>query len=548
MHQKIFPKYVVVTGGVISGLGKGTVTASLGRLLKSYGFNVTAVKIDPYINIDAGTMRPTEHGEVWVTEDGGETDQDLGIYERFLDIELGKEHNITTGQVYLKVIQDERNLKFDGRCVEVIPHIPQEIKKRLHKVAKDTKADFVLIEIGGTVGDYQNVLFLESTREMKLEGDPILFVHVAYLPIPEKLGEMKTKPAQRSVRDLNEVGIQPDIIICRSERMLDKPRLEKISLFCNVLADDVISDPDVEYPYELPLIFEQQSLTEKILKKFGLESEKRDLAEWRNYIDIIKGLSQDVKIGIIGKYFDIGDFTLSDSYISVIEAVKHACWNNNVKPNLHWIDSKKYEKEQKRLEELRNFDAVIIPGGFGSSGVEGKIAAIKFARENKIPFLGLCYGFQLAVIEYARDVCGMENANSTEIDQNTKFPVIDILPEQKRLLEEEKYGATMRLGAYPAVLNKGSLACSLYGKERVSERHRHRYEVNPDYITNLEKGGLVFSGKSPDRKLMEFLELNNHPYFLATQAHPEFKSRPMKPSPLFDGLIKAALNNSKNHQ
>jgi len=541
MHPQISPKYVVITGGVISGLGKGTVTASIGKLLKLQGFNVTAIKIDPYINIDAGTMRPTEHGEVWVTDDGGETDQDLGIYERFLDIDMGKGHNITTGQVYLKVIQDERNLKFEGKCVEVIPHIPREIKRRIHNVAKDTKADFVLIEIGGTVGDYQNVLFLESTREMKLEGEQIVFVHVAYLPIPEKIGEMKTKPAQRSVRDLNEVGIQPDIIICRSEKILDKPRLEKISLFCNVKIEDVIGDPDVEYAYELPLIFEQQDLTEKILKKFSMEKKKENLGGWRDYIQKIKGLKKELEIGIIGKYFDTGDFTLSDSYISVIEAVKHACWNNDVKPNVTWVDSKRYEKDLKTVEELKNFDAIIIPGGFGSSGVEGKISAIKFAREQNMPFLGLCYGMQLAVIEFARNVCGMEGANSTEIDPATKYPVIDILPEQKKLLKDKKYGATMRLGAYPAILKKETRVHDLYGTDKISERHRHRYEVNPKYIETLEKKGLVFSGQSPDRRLMEFLELPNHKAFFATQGHPEFKSRPMKPAPLFDGLVKAAL-------
>ncbi len=541
MHQKISAKYIVITGGVISGLGKGTVTASIGRLLKSQGFNVTAVKIDPYINIDAGTMRPTEHGEVWVTDDGGETDQDLGTYERFLDIDLGKEHNITTGQVYLKVIQEERNLKFDGRCVEVIPHIPQEVKRRLNKIARDTKADFVLIEIGGTVGDYQNVLFLESAREMKLEGEQVLFVHVAYLPIPEKLGEMKTKPAQRSVRDLNEVGIQPDIIICRSERILDRPRLEKISLFCNVKPEDVISDPDIEYSYELPLIFEQQNLTEKILKKFGIEKKKENLEEWKNYIQKIRELKKEVKIGIIGKYFDIGDFTLSDSYISVIEAVKHACWNNNAKPDIIWIDSKKYEKEPKKLEELKNFNAIIVPGGFGSSGVEGKIAAIRYARENNIPFLGLCYGMQLAVIEFARNVCGMKGANSTEIDEKTKYPVIDILPEQKKLLKEKRYGATMRLGGHNVEIKKGTKAFKIFGRETIRRRFRHRYEVNPKYIKRLEDGGLVFSGRAPKRQIMQIMELPNHPFFMVVQFHPEFSSRPLNPEPLFDGLIKAGL-------
>lgn len=542
MNQK-FPdtKYIFVTGGVISGLGKGTITASVAYLLKSQGFSVSVIKIDPYINVDAGTMRPTEHGETWVTDDGGETDQDLGTYERFLDIDLGKEHNITTGKVYSTVIQKERNLEYDGKCVQVMPHIPLEAKRRIKEIAEKTKADFILVEIGGTVGDYENVLFLETGKDMKLKGEKVLFLHVAFLPIPEKLGEMKTKPAQRSVRDLNAVGIQPDFLVCRAKNPLDEVRKEKMSVFCNVRREDIISSPDADSIYEVPLILEEQNFTERILQKFDIEKKDGDLSELREFIKKIKSLKTGVKIGIIGKYFDIGDYTLADSYISVIESIKLACWNNNVRPDIRWIDSKDFEKDGKNVDVLKKVDAIIIPGGFGSSGIEGKIAAIKFARENNIPFLGLCYGLQLAVIEFARNVCNLKDANSTEINPNTKNPVIDVLPEQKELLRKRQYGASMRLGAYPAVLKENTKVFQLYGKKEISERHRHRYEVNPEFIEILEKNGLVFSGRSPDRKLMEFIELPKHPYFLATQSHPEFKSRLFKPAPLFDGLIKAAL-------
>lgn len=535
-------KFIVVTGGVLSGVGKGTVTASIGRLIKNQGYSVTAVKIDPYINIDAGTMRPTEHGEVFVTEDGGETDQDLGTYERFLDVDLLKEQNITTGQVYETVIHKERNLEYNGKCVEVIPHIPMEVKKRIKTVCEKQKAEFCLVEVGGTIGDYQNVLFLEALREMRLEGEGVIFVHVGYLPIPISLGEMKTKPMQRSVRDLNSIGIQPDFLVTRSSKPLDDVRKEKLSLFCNVKPDDVISCPDVKYIYEVPPLFDRQTFCSKILAKFGMKYRQGTMKEWDSMIKRIGDLTKEVKIGIIGKYFDIGNFTLEDSYISVIEAIKHACWSNDVRPKIEWVDSKQFEKDPKTLSKLREFDGIIIPGGFGSSGVEGKIDAIGYARKNNIPFLGLCYGMQLAVIEFARNVCGLEGANSTEINKNTKHPVIDILPEQKKIIEEGRYGATMRLGAYKAKLMKDTKVYSLYKKDEVSERHRHRYEVNPDYIEKLEKKGLVFPGRSPNGVLMEFIELPEHPYFVATQAHPEFKSRPGKPAPLFDGLIKACLS------
>jgi len=533
--------YIFVTGGVLSGLGKGITTSSIGKVLQSKGFTVTAIKIDPYINIDAGTLRPTEHGEVWVTDDGGEIDQDLGHYERFLDVDISKGHNITTGQVYQTVVEKERKGEYLGKTVEVIPHIPDEIKRRIKNVAKKTNSDFVLIEIGGTVGDYQNVLFLEAAREMRLEGEKVLFVHVGYLPVLSYLGEMKTKPMQHSVKEIRTIGIQPDFIICRSDYPADEVRKNKIALFCNVKKDDIISNPNVENVYELPLIFEEQKLGKKILKKLDIEAKKSDLKSWSKFIGNTKNLKKIVKIGIVGKYFDIGKYKLPDSYVSVIEAIKHAAWHNNVKPEIEWIDSKIFEKNPKKVSMLKKMDGIIVPGGFGTSGVEGKIAAIKYVRENKIPYLGLCYGMQLAVVEFARNVCNLEKANTTENDPKTPHPVIDFIPEQIKLIRESRYGATMRLGAYPAILKKGSLIKKLYGKDKISERHRHRYEVNPKYIDILEKNGLVFSGRSPDGVLMEFMELSGHPFFVGTQAHPCFKSRPMKPSPMFDGLIKVCI-------
>ncbi len=535
-------KYIVVTGGVLSGLGKGIVTASIGNILKSQGFNVTPIKIDPYINIDAGTMRPTEHGEVWVTHDGGETDMDLGNYERFMDIEVGKDNSITTGQVYLTVIQKERNLEYGGGNVEVIPHIPEEVIRRIKTVSKKDKAEFVLIEIGGTVGDYQSVLFLEAAKQMRLKGEEVLFVHVVYLPIPSNLGEMKTKPAQHSVRELNTVGIQPDFIVARSSKPMDDIRRKKLSVFCNVKENEIMSSPDIDNIYGVPSFFEEQGFAEMILKKFNKKYKKNKVVkDWKKFIDDIKNYKKIVKVGIVGKYFDTGNFALKDSYASVIESIKHACWNNKVKPEICWIDSKDFEKNPKKVSELKNYDAIIVPGGFGSSGVEGKINAIKYVRENNIPYLGLCYGMQLAIIEYARNVCKLENANSSEINPKTKYKVVHFIEEQKEKIKKQDYGGTMRLGSYEAKLIKGTKVWRLYKKDIVSERHRHRYEINPEYINILQKKGLIFSGMSKDNRLMEFMELPKHAFFVGTQAHPEFKSRPMKPAPLFDGLIKAAL-------
>ncbi len=539
-------KFIFVAGGVMSGVGKGIATASIGKVLQSKGYSVTAMKIDPYINIDAGTIRPTEHGEVFVTQDGTECDQDIGNYERFLNTNIYDINYITTGRVYLHVIQRERNLEYNGEDVEVVPDIPLEVIRRIEKTAKDTKADFVLIEIGGTVGEYQNILFLEAARMLRLQKlKNVLFFLVSYLPIPSKVGEMKTKPTQHAVRSLNATGIQPDFLICRSDVPLDERRKEKLSMFCNVEKECVISAPDVDSIYDVPVNFDNENLAEKILHKLNMKVRKKDLKDWRGLAKKIKSLKNEVKIGIVGKYFNTGDFILSDSYISVIEAIKHAAWVNNRKPVIEWINSEEYESAggRTKLSALKKLDGIVVPGGFGERGVEGKIKAIEFIRKNKIPYLGLCYGMQVACIEFARHVCGLNGANTTEIDRKTKYPVIDIMPEQKKNLADSNYGATMRLGAYPAVLKSGTLAERAYKTKNISERHRHRWEVNPDYIEMFEKNGLIFSGKSPDGKLMEIIELSpkNHPFFMATQFHPEFKSRPLAPHPIFRDFIKVAI-------
>jgi len=539
-------KYIFVVGGVMSGVGKGITTSSIGAILKARGFNITALKIDPYINVDAGTMNPTEHGEVFVLDDGDETDQDMGNYERFLDVTLPRDNYMTTGRVYETVIHKERNLEYKGRCVEVVPHIPLEVIERIEKASKKAESDITLVEIGGTVGEYQNILFLEAARMMKIKyPDDVMFVMVSYIPIPSKVGEMKTKPTQYAVRTLNGAGILPDVIIARSETYLDQKRKEKIAMFCNIPERYVISAPDVESIYEVLINFERDDLSRLILKKLNLPYKKTDLKDWYDLVDNIKSAKEKVRIGVVGKYFGTGDFILSDAYISVLEAIKHAAHRLKVRPEISWINSEAFEREPEKLQELKNYDGIVIPGGFGSRGVEGKIATVKYLRENKIPFLGLCYGMQLAVIEYTRNVLGCKDANTTEINRNTNCPVIDIMPEQKKNLEDSNYGATMRLGAYPAILKKGTIAQKAYGKNKISERHRHRWEVNPEYIEKLEKAGLVFSGVSPDRKLMEITELphNVHPFFLGTQFHPELKSKPLNPHPLFSEFIKAA--NSK---
>ncbi|HCP08230.1 MAG TPA: CTP synthase [Candidatus Moranbacteria bacterium] len=541
-------KYIFVVGGVMSGVGKGVTTSSIGAILKARGFAVTALKIDPYINVDAGTMNPTEHGETFVLDSGLETDQDMGNYERFMNLTLPSENYMTTGSIYETVIHRERNLEYNGKCVEVVPHIPLEVIDRIKKASEKAKSDITIIEIGGTVGEYQNILFLEAARMMKIKHpDDVVTVMVSYLPIPSKIGEMKTKPTQYAIKSLNSAGIQPDFIIARSETPVDQKRKETISLNCSIPIRNVISAPDIESIYEVPINFERDDLSRLILKRLGLKYNKTDLKQWYNLVENIKNPKDKIRIGIVGKYFGTGDFVLSDAYISVIEAVKHAAYKNKLRPEIDWISSEQYEKEPKKLEDLKQYDGVIIPGGFGARGIEGKIKAIEFLRINKIPVFGLCYGMQLAVVEYARNVLGLKDANTTEIDRDTKNPVIDIMPEQKKNLEDRNFGATMRLGAYPATLAKGSLAAKAYGSTKISERHRHRWEVNPAYVKQLEKAGLVFSGKSPNGKLMEMIELPTsvHPFFLATQFHPELKSTPLYSHPLFNEFMKTAAKKKK---
>ncbi|MEX2008427.1 MAG: CTP synthase [Candidatus Spechtbacterales bacterium] len=535
-------KYIFVTGGVMSGVGKGVATSSLGALLKSRGFTVTAVKIDPYINVDAGTMNPTEHGEVFVTKDGMECDQDIGNYERFLNVDLTASNYMTTGLVYQTVIQKERNLEYEGKSVEVVPHIPLEVIRRIEQAAKEAKADITLIEIGGTVGEYQNMLFLEAARMMHLKKPKdVLFILVSYLPTPKMVGEMKTKPTQYAVRTLNSAGIQPDVIVARSEYPLDEPRKQKIAVFCNVEERAIISAPDIESSiYEIPMNFEQEGLGDLVIKKLGLRPRKKDGRKWRALVRTINSPKKEVRIGIVGKYFETGRFVLADSYISVIESVKHAAWSHGLNPRIEWLNVEEYERDRKALKNLREYDGIIVPGGFGSRGVEGKIRVAEYCRRQGIPYLGLCYGLQMAVIEFARNVLGFVGAHTTEVNPKTKHPVIDIMPEQKKNLADNHYGGTMRLGHYACDLAPGSIARAAYGKSQVLERHRHRYEVNDLYRDALEQNGMRISGTNPDTGLVEIIELPGHPFFLATQFHPELQSRPLAPHPLFGAFVKAA--------
>ncbi|MEK7652141.1 MAG: CTP synthase [Patescibacteria group bacterium] len=540
---KKHPKFIFISGGVISGIGKGITSASIGAILQSRGLNISPVKVDMYLNQDAGTIRPQEHGEVFVTDDGMETDQDLGHYERFIDKPLNKINYITTGQIYGEVLRKERAFEYEGEDVEAIPHVTDEIIRRFMMAAKN--ADIVLIELGGTVGEYQNAIFFEATRIMKLRHPAdILHIHVAYLPVPSYLGEMKSKPVQQSVRMLNSMGIEPDIIVGRAETVIDDKRKERIALFCNVDKKAVLSNPDVKSIYEVPVILEEQNAGDIILEKLKMRPRKRDMKEWRNFVKKIKSVKRDLNIAIVGKYFGTGKFELADSYVSVIESLKHAAWSNKANPKLTWIDALKVENEGAK-KILAGFDGIVVPGGFGKRGTEGMIQAIEYARKNKIPYLGLCYGMQMATIEYARNVARLKNANTTEVDDETKHPVIHIMPDQEKKLLVRDYGASMRLGAWDCVLRKGSQAESLYKQRRISERHRHRYEVNNKYRGVLEKAGLVFSGTSPDGKLAEIIELPGHPFFMGSQFHPEFKSRPLRPHPLFEGFMKAVAKLKK---
>lgn len=541
-------KYIFVIGGVMSGVGKGIATSSIALILQSKGYKVNAVKIDPYLNIDAGTMNPTEHGEVFVLRSGLETDQDMGNYERFLNVSLNPADYMTSGMVYQSVLEKERNLGYGGKCVEAIPHVRDEIIHRIHLATDQNGSDISVIEIGGTVGDFQNALFIEAARVLKLENpEDVLFVMVSYLPVPGTLGEMKTRPTQNAVQQLNSYGVQASIIIARSSQVLDKRRKEKIAINSNVPADHIISAPDVDSIYDVPLNFEREKMGEMLLKLLKLpKKSSTELKDWARFVGRIKNTKKEVKIAIVGKYFDTGDFVLSDAYLSVIEAIKFSSTEVGAKAHITWVNAKDYEKNPKSVSELENYDGVIVPGGFGETGIEGKILAIQYVREKKIPYFGLCYGMQLMLIEYARNVLGLEGSHTTEINSNPTHPVIDVMPEQKDIIAHSNYGGSMRLGVYKAQIKKGTIAEKAYKQSVVEERHRHRYEVNPEYVSQFEKGGVVFSGVSPSGVLMEIAELPRsvHPFMLGTQFHPELQARPLDPHPLFTEFLSTVLKRS----
>lgn len=527
-------KYIFVTGGVVSSVGKGITTACLGRLLKNRGFKVTVQKLDPYINVDAGTMNPFQHGEVFVTDDGAETDLDLGHYERFVDENLSQLSNVTTGRIYDAVIRKERRGDYLGGTVQVIPHITDEIKNRIRLNAEESGADISIVEIGGTVGDIEGLPFLEAIRQFRKDAGPqnVMYVHVTLIPSVGPWDELKTKPTQHSVIKLREIGIQPDVLICRTKKAISNDMREKISLFCDVDNRAVIEARDAETIYEIPLKFEEDGLADLVLERFALENGKPDLGEWKKIVDILKKPKHKTTVAIVGKYTGNGD-----AYISLGEAVRHGGIANDTAAQVRWVDSEELT-ESNIPDKLAGADAIIVAGGFGARGVEGKVEAITYARENKIPFLGICFGLHWAVVEIARNVCKLKDANTEEVDPNTPHPVIHLLPEQVGV---EDKGATMRLGLYPCCVSDGTLASRLYKSELIYERHRHRFEVNNNYRAKLERGGLICSGVSPDYRLVEIVELKDHPFFIATQFHPEFKSRPDRPHPLFAGLVAAAL-------
>lgn len=529
-------KYVFVTGGVLSSVGKGIVTSSIGKMLQARGFRVTVIKIDPYVNVDAGTMNPYMHGEVYVTDDGGETDLDLGWYERFLDLNLKKENNITTGMVYKAVIEKERRGDFLGKCVQIVPHVTNEIKERIRSIAVNSNIDVILTEVGGTVGDIEGLPFLEAIRQMRLEDgyENTLYVHVALVPILDVTREMKTKPLQHSVNELRRIGIQPDTIVARCPKKIDAEALRKIALFGTIPENAVFCSYNVESIYKVPLILDEQGMGEFICKRLRLQERKPNFDEWSKFVEALLNPKHKVKIALVGKYAG-----LVDSYVSMNEALRHAGAACKANVNIRYLEAEIFEEDPSKVKNLEDFDGIFVPYGFGSRGADGKIMAIKFARENNVPFLGICYGFQLAVIEFARNVCGLEGANSTEVDSNTFHPVIDLMPEQKSI---EYRGATMRLGAHKIIVKPNTIAYTLYKSEEIFERHRHRFEVNLNYLQILEKAGLKFSGKSPDGRRMEILELPSHFFFFASQFHGEFKSRPGRPDPEYYGFVKACLD------
>ena len=556
-------KYIFVIGGVMSGVGKGITTSSLGTLFKAKGYQVTIAKADPYLNVDAGTMNPTEHGEVFVLNSGLETDQDMGNYERYLNRDLDEINYMTSGMVYKTVIERERSLGYKGKCVEAVPHIRDEIMNRIKASAEASKSDISIIEIGGTVGDYQNIMFIEAARVLKLEHpEDVAIIMVSFLPVPSTLGEMKSKPTQNAVRQLNSYGLNADFIVARSHVALDDKRKEKIAISCNVPASRIISAPDIESIYDVPENFEKDNFASMLEKMLYLKPRKTDLTVWKAFVEKTKAVKKEVRIAIVGKYFDTGDFVLSDAYVSVIEALKFSAYQEGRKPKLIWLNAKNFEGDTEHVKKmldthLGDVDGILVPGGFGETGVEGKIAVIEYARTHKVPYFGLCYGMQLLVIEYARHVAQLPGAHTTEINKNAPYKIIDIMESQKKLMEKKNYGGSMRLGAYPCVLRPKTTAYAAYeakgwGKAEkdvytISERHRHRFEVNNEYLPPLEKAGLVFSGTSPDGLLMEIAELpkSKHPFFLGTQFHPEFLARPLDPHPLFSAFIKAAMKGTR---
>lgn len=539
-------KLVFVVGGVMSGVGKGITTASIAKIFSNKGYNVSAIKIDPYINVDAGTMNPIEHGEVFVTDDADETDQDVGNYERFLNKNILKANYMTTGRVYQSVINRERNLEYGGKCVQVVPHIPQEVSRRIKKAAEISQAEIMVIEIGGTVGEYENLLFLEAARMMKLKNaQDILFVIVSYLPIPNKIGEMKTKPTQHAVRILNGAGIQPNFIVLRSEKEIDNGCREKVAIHCNVQKEDIIAAPDADSIYEIPINFEKDDFGNKLLKKLGLKAKptkasKDEGLRWKQMIKNMDEAKKEVKIGIIGKYLDRDSvYPLHDLYTSLVGAIKHAATQYRIKPKIEWFNAEEIEK--KGVDILKNMDGIIMPQDWGTKGFVGKLKAVRYCRENKVPFLGISYGMQVAVIEFARNVCQLKNAGSEELDLPNQEFLFHVNAQQEKLNRKKGNGKSVRLGAWPCELKKGTKLAEFYAKQGVkgviSERHRHHLEFNNNYKDLLEKNNLVFSGYSPDGKIMEAIEIKNHPFFVGVQFNPEYLSRPLAPHPLFLGFI-----------
>ncbi|HMA78610.1 MAG TPA: CTP synthase [Candidatus Paceibacterota bacterium] len=536
-------KYIFVVGGVMSGVGKGVSSSSIAKLLQARGLSVTAIKIDPYINVDAGTMNPTEHGECFVLKDGLETDQDMGNYERFLGVDLPANNYMTTGSVYLSVIEQERNLAYGGKNVEVVPDIPLEVIRRIKKAGELAQADVVLTEIGGTVGEYQNVLFLEAVRMMKQEQpSDVGVVMVSYLPVPGSIGEMKTKPTQTAVRMLNSAGVFADMIIARSPAAVDEKRKQKIATFCNVKPEDVIAAPDVPSIYDIPLMFERDHLSTRLCNTLGLKPKRpTDLTAWKRFVKKSQNGKDSVKIAVVGKYFSSGDFVLSDVYISVLEAIKYSAYKLDLTPEITYLSAQHFA-DKKRLRELRKYDGILVPGGFGTTGIAGKLNVIEYARKQGIPYFGICYGMQLAVLEIAQNVLKLKHASTEEINPKAKDLVIGVMDEQREKIAQGDMGGTMRLGQYPAALKPKTIAREAYKESSVQERHRHRYEVNNAYVPQLEAAGIVFSGTSPDGSLMEIMELpqTDHPFFVGVQFHPELQARPLDPHPLFTGFVKAS--------